>query len=251
MPLPPLRLGKLPPRLDPRTLMFAKYRRKSTRNPAHIGWHRGVDSWPVLANDQVGDCAIAAMGHHIQGWTHNEGPDMVVLDDQTILAAYSEITGYNPARPETDQGTVMLDALRYWRKSGIGGRKIEGFTKVGGSSEVREAIWVFGGAYVGLSLPLTARDQLSDGQPWSVANTGPTGQGRPGSWGGHAVAILGYDRHRLTCVTWGAIQKMTWGFFETYCDEAYAVLSPNEWARDGLSPSGFNLDALRSDLSKL
>jgi hypothetical protein len=42
---------------------------------------------------------------------------------------------------------------------------------------------------------------------------------------------------------------MTWGFFRTYVDEAYAVLAP-EWATDNaLAPNGFSLTQLRADLA--
>lgn len=243
------RLGKLPPREDPRTFRFAKYTKQLATPPAFTRWHSAVlwDKWPMLANDVVGDCAIAAAAHHIHGWTANEGPEPVVLSEEAVLADYSAITGYDPANPETDRGTVMLDALRYWRREGMGGRKIEGYAKINGSKEARQAIWAFGGIYVGLSLPISAQNQ----NVWRVPAGGARGKGRRGSWGGHAVPVLGYDERGLHCITWGSVKRMSWGFFNTYCDEAYACFSPADWALDGRAPSGFDIDTLRADLNAL
>ncbi len=68
----------------------------------------------------------------------------------------------------------------------------------------------------------------------------------PGSWGGHAVPVIAYDASGLTCITWGALKRMTWAFWDAYCDEAYACLS-RDWAA-ARAPSGFDWAALDADL---
>ena len=71
-----------------------------------------------------------------------------------------------------------------------------------------------------LELPLTAqRQSIWD---WTHSLDGPA---RPGSWGGHAVDVVAYDRHTLTVVTWGRLQEVTWAFWDRYVDEVYAILS--------------------------
>jgi hypothetical protein len=61
--------------------------------------------------------------------------------------------------------------------------------------------------------------------------------------------VVAYDQRGLTVVTWGALQRMTWGFLYAYCDEAYAVLS-QDWISQTtkLVASGFDLVALDKDL---
>jgi len=44
---------------------------------------------------------------------------------------------------------------------------------------------------------------------------------------------------------------MTWGFLDTYCDEAYAVLSQDWIEKSGLAPSNFDLTALQADLQQI
>ena len=46
-----------------------------------------------------------------------------------------------------------------------------------------------------------------------------------------------------------AHMKMTWNFWNIYCDEAYAVLSPDWIGQAKLAPSGFDLAALEADLA--
>jgi len=82
---------------------------------------------------------------------------------------------------------------------------------------------------------------------WVVPPGGPVGPGAPGSWGGHAVPVVAYDARTLTVITWGQRLSMTWGFFETYCDEAYAILD-GDWLKNNECPAGFDLATLEADL---
>jgi hypothetical protein len=88
-------------------------------------------------------------------------------------------------------------------------------------------------------------------QPWSVPPGGPTGDGKPGSWGGHAVPVVAYDTRGLTVVTWGALQVMTWSFWDTYCDEGYAIISKDYLTKKKDTPEGFNMQQLQADLADL
>jgi hypothetical protein len=62
------------------------------------------------------------------------------------------------------------------------------------------------------------------------------------------VPVVAYDAHGLTVVTWGALKRMTWGFWQAYCDEAYALLSPDFLNASGVAASGFDLAQLNADL---
>ncbi len=80
---------------------------------------------------------------------------------------------------------------------------------------------------------------------------GPVGQAlagayEPGSWGGHAVVVVGYDASGVTIVTWGALKRITWAGWGAYCDEAYAILSP-----DWKGAEGFDYAQLTFDIAAL
>lgn len=240
-----MKLGKAKPRIDHRTLRLARYLVALKAAPAAVDWGKNLTDLGPMKNDEVGDCAEATVGHMVQVWTAELGRQVVVPDAE-IVAAYSAITGYVPDDPSTDQGSVELDVLNYWRKVGIGGHKITAFAALdpGNEEHVKQAVWLFGGAYVGLSLPVSAQVQ----EEWSVLISGSHGDPSPGSWGGHAVPIVGYDRNGLDCVTWGERKRMTWDFWRVCCDEGYAVLSPDWLDALGTAPSGFDMATLSADL---
>lgn len=249
-----LKLGKQLARHDPRTLLLASYVTPTLPTPpAQHDLTAKINSWGMMENDQLGDCTCAAAGHLIMEWTANAGKKMVTPTDKQIVAAYSAITGYNPKTGANDNGAVEIDVLNYWRQSGIARHKIGAYVALEPSNHIHimDSVYIFEGCYIGLQLPVSAQAQVQNHQPWSVPPGGPTGDGKPGSWGGHAVPVVAYDARGVTVVTWGALQAMTWSFWEAYCDEAYAILSTDYLDDKQQSPAGFNMQQLQADLADL
>jgi len=256
------KLGKRRPRIDPRTFRLTRYLPSLAPPPPPLSmnWTHQA-SWPMMLNDSIGDCTCAASGHMIEEWTRLNCP-VFTPPDSAILKAYEDVSGYNPADPNSDNGAVMLDVLKYWRKTGIAGHKILAYAAISTrprppltaaflKMQIMDSVYLFGNCYLGIQLPLSAQDQINAGQPWSVNATVRTPGHEPGSWGGHCVPIVDYDANGLTVVTWGALQRMTWYFLQVYGDEAYAVLS-NDWLNTRqISPGKFNLAQLKADLAAL
>ena len=245
-------LGRKPTRRDARTLRLASYLRLAELPPpppARDWSSKAAPNWGQMLNDQIGDCTCAAAGHLIQAWSANRGAE-VTPSNVDIQVAYSAITGYTPSDPTTDTGAVELDVLNYWRATGIAGQRIGAYAAVSPQNQahVEAAINLFGGAYLGLALPISAQDQTV----WDV-ETGAEmiPDDSPGSWGGHAVCAVGYDAAHVLLVTWGAIKVATWPWFRLYCEEAYALIDP-AWV-DGTTPapSGFDLAQLQADLAAI
>jgi hypothetical protein len=229
-------LGRLPARHDPRNLCFASYGQALPAPPVQCDWGVRIKKWPMMLNDNIGDCTIAAAAHLIQEWTANVYGVSQIISDADILKAYEAVSGYTPSDPNSDSGAVELDVLNFWRKTGIGGHKILAFAKVTPQNtvEVKQATYLFGGLYLGVSLPIGAQQEINAGQYWTVPPGGSTkGIWKPGSWGGHAVPVVAYDANYVTVVTWGALQKMSWRFFNTYVEEAWAVLGGADWMKGG------------------
>lgn len=245
------KLGKKPVQYDHRTFKLARYLPALPPVPAAIDWSGRVLNWEMLGNDTVGNCTCASAGHCEMLWTSQTGPEYSPADAD-ILAAYSAITGYDPKQTDaagnnpTDNGADELSVLKYWRNNGIAGHKISSFMSVDVSNlnQVRAAVALFGVLYVGVQMPARAMDETNAGEPWIV---GPDTQIE----GGHAIPIVAYDADELTCVTWGQLQKMTWEWFQKYCDEGYVVLSQDWINANGSAPSGFNLAQLSQDLKSL
>ncbi len=200
-----MKLGKRPKRHDARTLRLSRYLKAAdepagAQPPAAVDYTHGIADWGVMLNDELGCCTIAAIGHAVQAWTVNALGRELTVPDSTILEYYEEWDGYNPVDPSSDQGGVELDVLNAWRKSKFAGHGLDAYVAIALSDsaatgaganaipQIATAIWLFGGAYIGIELPITAQKQ----DIWDVpANLGPDDE--PGSWGGHAVYLVGYD----------------------------------------------------------
>ena len=246
-----MKLGRKPARFDPRTLRLAKYLTGALPPiPPAYQWSAKVPPpWGMMENDRLGDCTCAAAGHAIQTWTANSTTE-TTPPDSAIEAAYEDVGGYVPGQPNTDNGCCEIDVLNYWRKTGIGGHNIGAYVSIDPQNlaHVQAACVLFGGLYIGVALPLTAQTQ----DVWDVTDPFVPLQGdaAPGSWGGHAVFVPDYDAAGMTCVTWGALKRMTAAWWLAYCEECYAIISP-DFLNQGISPQGFNLALLQQDLQQV
>jgi hypothetical protein len=242
------KLGALPVTRDSRTLKLSRYISHLGTPPKARDWLTVVpdDGWGVLLNDQLGCCVESAAGHFQQLWTAADTGVEQLVTDRQILSAYERIAGYVPGDPSTDQGTDPLDALKFWRKYGICGHKISAFVEVNVTKpdEVKWAIERFGGLYAAIAFPASAMGQFDAGEPWTIV---------PGarSEGGHMIMVGGYDDYRLTCISWGNRQSMTWEFWHKYRSAGFAVLSSQWTGANGRSPTGVDLAQLKADLAAL
>jgi len=119
-----LKLGRKPSRRDRRTLSFARYvsMRALPAAPPARDWAHPLTSpgWGMFSNDRLGDCTCAAVGHYLQAMAANTGRPLSIAGAD-VIKMYSAVAGYDPERPDTDQGAEMLDVLRYMRSTGLCG----------------------------------------------------------------------------------------------------------------------------------
>lgn len=243
-----MKFGKQPARHDDRTLQFARYLTAALPTPPQALDYSGhVKQWPMYGNDAIGDCTCAAAGHMVELWTAMKSAKSTpsVLAKSTITRMYGAVTGWPAAG---DNGANELDILNYWRKTGLTKtHKLHAFAQIQPlrHDHVMSALQLFGGVYIGFGISDANQlfREFNAGQPW----TPEAGQITEG----HAVNIVGYDAQGLTCVTWGRLQRMTWGFWDNQVDEAWCIL-PSEWASSTKpGPTGFSLAQLDADLGAL
>jgi len=253
-----MKLGRKAIKTDTRTLALGRYLTPALQPPpAAQDWTKGITSWGMMLNgpdpnnppsapDGLGDCTIAGVAHAIQVFTANTG-SMVTVPDATILNYYEQWDGYVPGKSNTDTGGIELDVLNDWQKQGFAGNALMAFAdpKPANLTEVRQSIALFGGVYIGLSLPLTAQNQ----DVWDVVPRGGA-KAKPGSWGGHCVFVPKYDAKSFTCITWGQLKTMTVAFWNKYCDEAHALLA-QDWLTAKGAPNGFDQAQLQADLNAI
>ncbi len=250
------KLGKKPAVHDPKALRFGDYLPETALPyiPSAYHWGTGVPKWPMYGNDTLGDCTVAAIGHHAGVWTFRESGQELIIPETAIVESYSAVSGYIPGNESTDNGAVMTDVLKYWTSTGVGGCKIEAYATIEprNNSELEAAIYLMGGAYIGINMPVTANAQTKINGTWSLVpgyKNNPDAQ--PGSWGGHCVPIIGYSKSLLQVISWGMPIYMTWAFYNYYSDEAFAPFSEEWVAVSDTAPNHFNSAQLLTDMKLL
>lgn len=239
--------GRIASREDPRTLRLSRYLeagRFSAPPPARDWTGRARYTWSL--NDRLGCCTITGLVHLAQARAAANG-ESITIEDADVLKAYSAISGYD-GTPATDRGAQMIDALVYARNVGIGGWKIGAFVRVDARDflELRAAVNLFGGVYVGADLPRRIREQGTDWElPPIVARTLDDA---PSSLGGHAFALLGFDRTHLQAMPWVTKTSIGNAWAHLYISEAWAFLDHRWVTGERPAPNGFDVARLQQDL---
>ena len=239
-----LRFGKHPAKNDYRTLRLTDYLSAALPAPPvsynvltevynKLKISDPTSLFPMDANDQYGDCTIAALSHAITVYNGLVGKKKIMAKT-TIVKLYMHLTG------GVDSGLDELNVLNYWQSNAVDGEKIAAFVKIDpkNHTHVQQAIQLFVGVYLGFQVQENCQQEFAAKKPWTP---GPLTQD------GHAVYAVAYDATGVTVLTWGNVQQATWGWWDECVDEAYGILSPEAQSFD----PGFNLAQLKTDLSEV
>lgn len=242
--MPEYRFGKHPPRLDYRTLRFQSYLTPDLppapksydvldRVYANLKAKDPGKLFPMDGNDHWGDCTIAAVAHAITAYRGLIGRKTVMTEAE-VVKVYMHLTG------GVDAGLPALDVLNYWRHTAVHGDRIIAYVKVDARNHehVQQAIRLFGGVYLGFQVPEQCLAQFKAGATWTPG---------PLTMNGHAVFAVSYDPKTVGVLTWGNVQRGTWGWWDECVDEAYAILAPE--AKDEAFQPGFDFRQLEEDLA--
>jgi hypothetical protein len=245
------RAGRAPNDPAKPRVRLASHRRAVGAAPASVDWHSRVGSWPMFANDSVGDCTEANVGHTIQNTsTYGEG-QTVTITDADVLAAYSRVSGYDPSQTQpdgsnpTDNGAAMQDVYADWRKNGVGGHRIlvSAEVAIANLDEVKQAIDDFGAVGLGITVYQQMMDDFNAGLGFTRAGGA--------NLGGHAVPAVGYDAKGVYVVTWAQVILMTWACFAKVVEEGWVAILPEWFSAAGQDPDGVDLYGLGEEMSSL
>lgn len=211
----------------------------------------------IDGNDQYGDCVFADVAHRIMVRTAQAGQGKIVIPTTgETLELYSEVTGFTPNDPNTDQGGDLVTTAQYMQKTGMlinGVRHTEdgnGVIDPSNLDHIRWAICLFGCAPFGLNLPQSAEDQFNAGDPWDYVAGSPI-------LGGHDVLGVEYRPESLPSnpgwlvVTWGKRWPATDAFMAKYLSEVVPVGAKDFITANGLAPSGVNLPQILELLKEI
>jgi len=237
------RFGKLPPKIDYRTLRFKNYLTESIAAPPtsysaltqvyqNLQASDPAQLFPMDGNDVYGDCTIAALAH---AQTVYGG----LIGTKEIMPALSVERLYFRLTGGVDSGLVELDVLNYWRRKLVGSDRILAYVSINpkNHAHVQQAIQLFGGVYLGFQVQQNCVQEFDSGQPWTPGKLTNSG---------HAVFAVAYDQSGVTVLTWGNTHQGTWDWWDECVDEAYAIL-PLEAEQKGFA-TGFNYKQLAIDL---
>lgn len=243
-----IRFGKLPPKIDRRTIKLSSILRKELL-PAlpdyyNIDKYLNIQDNFMFANDIYGDCVIAARAHQTLRFETYEQGIQPHISDEEVIKQYLKETGGE------DRGLILLLSLVRWRSNGwvVGGKtyNIHAFASVDWKNhdEVKHCIHLLGGVNFGMDVYSTDIEQFDNNEIWEL--TPSSGE----YLGGHGVYTYayGYDGEGLLCMTWGKKQKMTWDFWDARVDEAYGIVdNRDEW----LDNSPIDVELLDSYLREI
>jgi hypothetical protein len=204
----------------------------------------GITDWQMLGNgpdptltvnhgQPVGDCtfagrqhlrmAKAAAGHEHENW-------------ETSNQLVEEYLRYDHGK---DEGANIADLLLSWFHQ----QKILAFAPVDHSDPAAcdSAMTLFHGLYVGVNLTPDADRLFGEHRPWTVG-----GGQKPDPQDGHCIVKVKADGHGTdTWVTWGALQESTTTWTSACLDEAWAVVTTEDEAKN------LDMTALLADIKAL
>jgi hypothetical protein len=138
-----------------------------------------------------------------------------------------------------DSGLNELDVLNYWSQNPVSKEQIIRYVSIDpkNHTNIQQAIYLFGGVYLGFQVQQDCQEEFHAGQPWTPG---------PLTTDGHAVYAVAYDQNGVTVLTWGNTQQATWAWWDECVDEAYAILPPQ--ARQADFAQGIDFAQLNADL---
>lgn len=244
-----MKLGRLAPKFNPRTLRFRHFLTGELPSPAtkvYREYKTPEEAKQMYGNDQYGDCVWAMMANMVILATCHTG-QVVIPTLEEVLGAYSAVTGFDPATGANDNGTSVTDALEYMRTTGLGGHKILAWAAIDPRYLMHRQLGCdfFGATLVGVNLPASAQKQFGN-SAWEVV---------PQDFieGGHAILRPGYGRLGDDYVTWAKWdQKASAAWSQAYVEEEYVVIT-QDWLDTVThkTPGGLDLDALNTLLRSL
>jgi hypothetical protein len=209
--------------------------------------------WQMLGNDIAGDCVSVTWANFRRLMTALvAGREVYPTQDQVWAIYKTQNPGFDPNGTETngpgsrhDGGMDIQTLCEYLVKhGGPDGVKALGFAQVNAhnTEEVKAAIAIFGGVWVGITVQEINQQQFADGQPWDYSRTSPDEGGHSvlgGGYGAGGAGPLGGDEK---FITWAEETSFTDAFWTHKTGEVWVVIWP-EHLKDNAFLAGVDMHA--------
>jgi len=232
----PYKYGRRPPKSTP-ALRFRSF--MSGQVPAHPpaeDYLARLSGWQMLGNDVAGDCNAVTWANMRRLVTATLTTEYYPNQAQVWRFYGTQNPGFDPAGTSgtngpgspQDQGMDVQAGLEYLhRTGGPDGVKAVAFATVDHTDldEVKAALAIFGGLWLGVQVLEANQKQFAEGRPWTdVAGSAVDG--------GHAILGGGYTAADITFITWATETEFARSFWRgtvqgsPLVEESWVVIWP-------------------------
>jgi hypothetical protein len=228
------RYGRRPPKNAP-ALKLASFLRGLPAHPAAEDYLAKLPGWQVLGNDVAGDCNAVTWANMRRLVTATLATEYYPTQAQVWQFYQTQNPGFDPTGTSAtngpgsshDQGMDVQTGLEYLHGTGgPDGVKVVAFAKVDHTNlaEVKAALAIFGGLWLGVQVLAANQEQFKEGKPWTDVAGSPID-------GGHAILGGGYGTD-IKFITWATETEFALSFWDgvvkgqPLVQEAWAVIWP-------------------------
>lgn len=205
-----------------------------------------LSGWQMLGNDTYGDCVAVT-------WANLRRLTTARLSTENYPTLSQVMTVYATQNPNGADGGMDIQTLLEYLVStgGPDGVKALGFAAVDYTNpdEVKAAIALFGGVWVGLDVLAANEQEFDAGQPWDYVSGSPDVGGHSVLVGGYG-AVAGETSPRLGAdekfITWAQETSFTDAFWSKQVMECWVVIWP-EHLGSAQFLAGVDLQQLATD----
>jgi hypothetical protein len=233
----PYKYGRRPPKNAP-ALRFRSFLSSTVpAYPPQEDYLAKLSGWQMLGNDVVGDCNAVTWANMRRLVTATLTTEYYPSQAQVWQFYQTQNPGFDPSGTsdtdgpgsQDDQGMDIQTGLEYLHATGgPDGVKAVAFAKVDHTdiAEVKAALAIFGGLWLGIQVLAANQDEFSQGQPWTDVKGSPID-------GGHAILGGGYDTASdVKFITWAKETEFAGSFWNgvvhhtPLVEEAWVVIWP-------------------------
>jgi hypothetical protein len=256
----PYKYGRRAPKNAP-ALRFRSF--LSGEVPAHPleeDYLAKLTGWQMLGNDVAGDCNAVTWANMRRLMTATLTTEYYPTQAQVWRFYQTQNPGFDPngtsdtngPGSQQDQGMDVQTGLEYLHTSGgPDGVKAVAFAKVdhGNLEEVKAALAIFGGLWLGVQVLDANQKEFAEGRPWTdVAGSAIDG--------GHAILGGGYTPGDIKFITWAKETEFARSFWDgvvggtPLVEEAWVVIWPEHLGTTAFE-EGINQAQLAADYQAL
>jgi len=233
----PYKYGRRPPKNAP-ALRFRSFLSSTVpASPPEEDYLAKLSGWQMLGNDVAGDCNAVTWANMRRLVTATLTTEYYPTQAQVWQFYQTQNPGFDPSGTsdtdgpgsQDDQGMDIQTGLEYLHATGgPDGVKAIAFAKVDHTNidEVKAALAIFGGLWLGIQVLAANQDEFSAGQPWTDVAGSPLD-------GGHAILGGGYDTASdVKFITWAQETEFASSFWNgevhrtPLVEEAWVVIWP-------------------------